>query len=735
MSGIGVNIRLIRHQRIVVYLLLVAAGLFIPPCIHGGIIGNVPVGPIDFIPLEHKPRTMITAPLTEHDRQNIIITYHLPIMSIFNDGRYRDVYLEYIPAMIEPVHGKDEPALIACVPLNKNEVQVLRYDLDEATFRKTWSGILDDSPSLLRTADVTNNGYDDILVLLHNRTGIGLIRNNGDGAFEDIEFLFDDILVSLFQVVDISGDGINDFILYDPIQNVLQFHYGFGDMIFSLERVQKLPASISFFHALPIIEDTIYDLVTVYPDNNEFSVFFGDGFGRYRHKQTQNFSSGTHSFLFTDLFANQRPDAAITEHKTGILRLYRNNSHRGFEPAGAIQLSSGIRDVIYKKDARSGSTQLCVLDVAGNRLIIMGLLPAAGDFLPSKLALASEASDMVAANLFGGDRPELYVLCTDPPMISVYWYDRSLKLNHSMISLPGNPDRFSVSRGPENRIKLVVSDKKTDFITIVSLQWERFESNMYGIPVMKSSEVIYLGVTPDVRFTIGALSYTPDDDMPTLSLFEQIAGDEYIEHTITPIQEEKIIALDVTDITGNNAVDIVYMFRRKDEHPVYVTSVLNDSGYEFRRQGNTLSLEDSTATRGFIISENTPDNYLSSFIVYLDEDGKKNGRIFRITADRSGLLSLSGVDSNGVIIRSPNEIVLLHSRSSPYSDLVYFNGLTKHIEIMRGNEDGSFMPPAPLQRVDDLTTFTVYSETANEVHSLVIGRKNTSYVEVLRIDE
>lgn len=732
MSGKGA---LIQYQRVIVCYLLITAGVIIPARINGEFIKNVPVGPIDFIPLEYKPSSMFTAHLSERNVQDLIVTYTLPVMSIFSAEGSVIVDLDHIPAMLEPMRSKDKADNLVFVPIHKSEIQVIRFDKDEAKFKRVWEKKLDNSPVLLRTADVTNNGYDDILLLLQNTAGVGFIRNNGNGAFDEIEFLFDEILVSLFQVADINGDGINDFILFDPVKNALLFQYGFGDMVFSLGGVQNLPASISFFQAMPIVEDTIYDLLTVYPETTEFSVFFGDGLGRFRHIQTHKLTSGKKTFLFTDLFDNDRSDIVITEHKTGILRLYRNNTLRGYEPAGVIQLSTGIRDVITKTDPRSGASDLYILDVAKNRLIVLRLLPSVVDFLPPKLALSSEGTDLVTANFLEGPGPELFALCKETATISIYWYNHALELNHSMISVPGSPENLYVARGPENRTKLVVSDKITDVITIVSMQWERFESNMYGIPVMKSSEVIYLGVTPDARFKIGVLSFTPDNDTPTLSLFEQIAIDEYIEHTITPIQEERIIALDVIDITGNNAIDIVYMFRTDDGQHVYITSALNDSEYVYRRQGNILALEDSTSTRGFIISENTPDNHLSSFIIYLDEDGEKKGRIFRAAADRSGLLSWLSAHSSGPIIRYPDEIVLLRSPISSYNDLVYYNALTEHIEVMYSNDDGTLMPAKPIKKVDDLSAFTTYHDPVEDARVLVIGGKGKPYIEFSRINE
>lgn len=709
--------------------------MFISVCIYADNIPNVPLGPLEFISLDFKPNSMTTARITGGDTDDLIITYERPGITIYSGDSRAFIDTEYAVSLIEPIRKRNDTDLIACVPFNRAEIQVLRFDAVKNEFGRVWSKELQSSPYMLKSADVSNNGFNDILLLLQGQPGVGVIRNNGGGRFGELEFLFDDILVSMFQVVDLNGDGINDFILFDPIQNVLRFHFGFGRMSYSLERYHTLPASINYFHALPIAEEGIYDFVAAFPDNREFRVFLGDGLGRYSHIQTRSISSQRYSFLFTDLFYNRRPDLVVAERGTGKLRLYKNKGKDGYEPAGTVQLTGGIRDIAVWKNPETGMNELYCIDIDENRLIKLKLLPAVQDYLPENLALASEPSDMVVANLFGGELPELYVLSKEAATISVYWYNRAFELNHSMISLPGNPDRLYVHPGPEDRIKLVASEIESDHITIVSMEWDTFDAHVYGIPAMTGSEVIYLGLTQDDQFRFGTISFPEQTESPILSLFDQIAKDEYIERTITPVNEGSMLALDVIDLTGNNAVDIVYMFPGENGEGVYMTSALNDSAYVFRRQEESLVLDGSTVTRGYIFSEKRTTDLHTSFIVYLDDDEKRDGGLFRITGDRNGLLSLLTANSGGKRIRSRNHVYLMPSYHSTFNDVIYYNALTEQIEIIYSNPHGEFTGHKPLKRANDLTAFTVYSEPFGEIHMLVVGRKGKSYIEVSRIEE
>lgn len=68
-------------------------------------------------------------------------------------------------------------------------------------------------------SDITNNGYDDIIVTgIGNEYRLSLIRNNGDNTFSDPEMLVDSIEIYSFISADVDNDSDND-ILYTKIDN------------------------------------------------------------------------------------------------------------------------------------------------------------------------------------------------------------------------------------------------------------------------------------------------------------------------------------------------------------------------------------------------------------------------------------------------------------------------------------------------------------------------------------
>jgi hypothetical protein len=694
---------------------------------------TIPVGPIEFLPLHDTPSDMFTSRLREDGGTDLVITFRTPSLSLIRDKDITNVELPFIPRFaVSLLTGKGHHVL-ACVPMDGKRIEILEYHDSTNTFRQRWSTELPAEPYLLQTADITGDKNDDLLLLIENRPGVGVLRSRGDGTFREPEFIFDDIIVSQFQVVDLNGDGINDVILYDPIKNMLRIHYGFGRMTFSLEKFQPLSASVNYFHAIPIVDASVFDLVVVYPDTRQFRVLIGDGFGRYAHLQTRSLTSASNAFLFCNLFDNQRTDLAVLEYDTGILRFFRNGSRRGYEASGAVVLGAGVRELVFIENGNNEDASLYVLDGGKDRLIVLDRLPAARDFLPDYLAVGGSFADVVTANLFGGRLPELYVLSNDPSAISVYWYDEHFRLNHSMIPVPGSPDRLFVQRGPMNRSKLVVSDRTSDLITIVSIRWDQGDVNMYGIPAMAGSDIIYLGLTSDNRFQFGTIAYTQLRSAASISLFEQIGSDEYIEHTITPIQHERVLGLDVLDITGNSMIDIVYLYQADDATGVFVTAALNDTEYGFRRPGNVLVLGDVPVTGGFLLAEHTGE--IQTFIVYLEHDGGSQGNFVRLRGNRHGTLAVVDKNSGGKVVRSPRDIVFLQALPGSFHDMVYYNQNTRAIELMRSDPDGVFTGTKQLYRVADYAAFTVFSEPLGEVHMLVIGKNESPFLEAVMVHD
>jgi hypothetical protein len=721
------------HQRNVAPVLILVLLLLVPVRGSANVIRNVPVGPIEFIPLGATPNNLISARVSGARHPDLIVSYDSPLISVIQGSVITTVDLPFAISLLAPVGRPGTADLLACVPVQTGDLHLLAYNPADDSFSSAGSMRLAHRPYVLQAADVTGNGLDDLLLLLQDQNGVAMIRNLGDGSFGEVEMIFEDVLVSDFQVLDLNGDGINDFILYDPIKNLLRVHYGFGQTVFSLERQHPLPESLNLFRAVPFIDESIYDLVAVYPETRNVHIYMGDGFGRYSRIQSHSLTSRVNSILFVDLFGNDRPDLVVAERETGIVRLYRNAGKLGFDSAGAIQLDRGIRDLTVVSDGSGERKAVCLLDVRNDRLIILRLLPAVSDFLPTHLALGSEPSDMVVANLFGGELPELYVLCQRAGTISVYWFDRAFRLTHTMVDLPGNPDRLYVHRGPLGRTKLVVSDRESDFITVVSIHWERFEANIYGIPAAAGSDVIHLGLSRDDTFQFS--TFTTGRGDAVLSLYEQIGSDEYIERTVSPIEEDRMLALDVVDISGNELVDMVYVYRRAGDPAVYMASAFSDREYVFRRKGAALALPDTAATRGFLLSENSGSDGPATLLVYLDRDGEAGGRLYRVRADREGGLTLLGERSGGKVVPSAKSVQLVQLPGNPFPDVVYYNAMRGRIETNRSAPDGSFMDTQGILAIDDIGSFAVYSEPMGAVQMLVVGRKGSPYVSVVRIDE
>jgi hypothetical protein len=703
---------------------------------YSEVIQIVPAGPLEFIQLGNIPKILTSAYLTDAANADLVIAYETPHISLYRSGRLTTVRIDFSVSLLTVISKPDSPDKLVCVAKGAPEVFIVSYDAERGLFHKEWSITLQEQPYLLKAGDITGNGKTDLLLLMHNKNGVAVLRNKGDDTYGEVEMLFDDLLISDFQVLDLNGDGIADFILHDPIKNALRVHYGFGQLVFSLERNHPLPASIDSFNAVRLFDKAVFDLVTVSQENRNINIYMGDGMGRYSLFQRQPLKSKINGLIFTDLFGNDLPDMVMAESETGIIRFFRNYGKHGFAPAGTVKIEKGIRDIIPYTGDIPGERFLSFMDVRNRRLVLLELLPSVKEFFPRHLALGSEPEDMVTANLFGGELPELYILCPESGTVSIYWFDMKFRLNHTVVELPGRPDRLFVHHGPAGRTKLVVSDRQTDSITVVSMRVDRNEANIYGIPADFGSEVIHLGLTSDERFRISTYSFFGERKIVQLSLFEQIGSDEYIERTVSPIEEERMIALEVEDISGNGLVDMVYLYRRAEDRVLSMTAAFNDDDYIFKRRGNVIEFNGKQFSRGFILSEKVDENDKVHFLVYLETDGEENGHLYRVLGDGEGLLTVIGGWEGRISIPGPKWLSTVSSPGKIYNDIVYYNDAASRIELVRSGSEGDLTAPAVIKdEIKGLTSCTVYSDPTGNIHMLVAGRREMPYTDINRIDE
>jgi hypothetical protein len=718
----------------VVILLLVF--LFSP--VKADVVNEIPFGPIEYIELPAVPTAMILAKFGQHSSASLIISYVDAVISITPAGSSnRDhitVLLDTPAEQLAAIENENGSDYLVVVPAGKPVIEVYRYDRSQRMLILIWSGKFEGIPYSVMAYDITGDGRSDILALFTDRPGIGILRGKGNGTFTDPEFFFEDVIVAQFEILDLNGDGLPDIVLYDPIKNTLRFHYGFGDLVFALERTMPLSGTVSRFAMLPLGDDTVMDLLVSFEDENVLAVYLGDGLGRYTGVQYLPMREPAHRIIYKDLFRNGSTDLVIFEKKTGSVSIYRNVRDRGFVFTGSLVIGSGVIDLMPVLNEQSGLVDLFFRDRNRNRITILRSLPSEPGYLPKRLALAGPPVQIHAeSGNFDKTGDHIFILSHPGSAISVFWYDKDHRLRHRMIQAPGLPEEFYVYNITDDRTKILVLNKRSDLITVLSINWITLDANVYGIPAPPGSEVVYLGSLKGNRFQFGTLIGPGRSAAASFSLFEQFGEDEYIERNITPVTEERLVSLEAVDVSKNSIIDLAYLYNDKPGSDVYLALALSDSQYVFRTIGAPLTVGDSTVSRGFLVAngKKNSDSGITELIGYLERGGNR-GRLVRATGTSSGALTF--IDESGddkLHIRSMRDIYMFNAFGKRFHDLVYLNAAKNRIECLPSDSTGLFIDPVGIFEGDSVTSFAVVRFFGSDRH-LIVGRDGDAVVTVHR---
>jgi hypothetical protein len=711
--------------------------VFLLSPVKADVVNDIPFGPIEYIELPAVPTAMILAKFGQNSSASLIVSYGDAVISIIPAGdsnRDQITVLLSTPAeLLAAIENENGSDYLIVVPSGKPIIEVYRYERSQRVLILIWSGEFDGIPYSVMAYDITGDGRSDILALFTDRPGIGILRGNGNGTFTDPEFIFDDVVVAQYEILDLNGDGLPDIVLYDPIKNTLRLHYGFGDLVFALEREIPLSGRVSRFTMLPLGDDTVMDLVVSFEDENILAIFLGDGLGRYTGVQYLPMREPAHRIIHQDLFRNGSTDLVIFQKKTGSVSIFRNVRERGFVYAGSLVIGNGVDDLLPVLNNQSGLIDLFFRDRNRSRITILRSLPSVPGYRPKQLALSGPPVQIHAeSGNFDKTGDHIFILSHAGSAISLFWYDKDHRMRHRMIQTPGLPEQFYVYNITDDRTKILVLDKRTDLITVISINWITLDANMYGIPAPPGSDVIYLGSLQGNRFQFGSLIGTGRGGAASFSLFEQFGQDEYIERNITPVTEERLVSLEAIDVSRNSFIDLAFLFYDQPGSNVYLAIALSDSQYVFRTIGAPLIVGDSTVSRGFLVANDIKNigSDITEFIGYLGRTGNR-GNLFRAVGTSSGALTYIDESRNQLHIRSMRDIDMFNTIGKRFHDLVYLNAAMHRIEYLASDSAGSFTDPISIFEDDSVTSFAVARFFGSDRH-IIIGRDGDAVVTVHR---
>jgi len=273
----------------------------------------------------------------------------------YNDDSYSDLIL-YNPQLKKIVSLSGEPngsfgkPVLSKVPFEITNIQNLveenktikRYAFTSRqnfragiySFRKNGRAVLSSSikfnsyPENLSTADVNNNGRDEILVSGSAFNGLSIISQNGSSL--KAQKVVENVSFSQAIFADLNNDGLSDIVAFNVLNNNLVFFYNDGVERFNQVRTIQMDQPISSLHAFDMNLDSYTDLVFV--KGNSINILYGDFTSSYDSVTTIPTHYYPDQIITGDFNKDGRIDIAYINREEGILSVIYSKGEKSFYP-------------------------------------------------------------------------------------------------------------------------------------------------------------------------------------------------------------------------------------------------------------------------------------------------------------------------------------------------------------------------------------------------------------------
>ena len=331
-----------------------------------------------------------------------------------SDGANPSRDIAWIPNTIEG-------PLLASVDAHDDAVSL--YAFRDGSFVRTGSLTTGQLPAQIIAADLTGDGWDDLVVRNAGDGTLSVFHNNPLGVNGNEPFLlaqrfFVGLGVSDVEVIDTNGNGDPELVVTNKLTGQLSVLPNWGNGTFagpvpyragtglseidpgSTPEVTSLEATAGVA-AGSITPGGPTDLLTINPGSNTLDVLAGPGDGRFANPVTIQTPSPAQIVRMADFTGDSLNDLAVLT--AGGLSVYLANGKGGFLPPTTYAVPPESDGLTVADVTRNGKLDLLVGDAYGDVLVLLGN----GDGTFEPYHEANQAVELAVADLAGNGSKDI----------------------------------------------------------------------------------------------------------------------------------------------------------------------------------------------------------------------------------------------------------------------------------------------------------------------------------------
>lgn len=647
----------------------------------------------------------------------------LTVDSVFATSPIRLAYLPVPPMTISVGRQEDGAPMMILVDHGSKGISIFTQLVGD-TLRPSSSFSLPYQIDRLVLADITADRREDILVFQKNTPGILSFINKGSGVFTAGPLIAPENPVGALASGHLNDDQVLDLVLYDWVKSELHFLYGVGRGRFFDQTTLPVMGEIKEIALVDMNADSYADLLLWMAKPSEVAILLGDGLGDFHKDVKSGIPLPTRRLYPADLNNDGWNELVCFSPQVSLQLLHRASDGR-FETLAEYSVARST-DVLLADVDGDRLKDLLLVNPVDYEIVLMSHAEKRRELSDSLVLVTGLGPGSILSSDFDGDSfGDLAILNSGSNTLSI-WLNREQRLEQTSYSIPPGASSMSLSTVTDSTALFVLSHSTSRSVSFLTINRNSHTTIAAVVPHVGNLEFIAseYSSTGGVRFYCYGL---PDDEGPSLVLFEQIGPRTFIEQSLRLVPDT-LLGATVTDLTNDGFLDIVYVYRNAQTNAFELAVSLGDSTATFGSKIFSYEFKETSVQRSFVWDMDfNNDGHRDVVIAF-----PSVARLMKVAlGNGDGTLQEPVTIAEGARLDLRSQLQIVDLDTDGKVDIVFNESAAMAICWLRGRGDGTFHPLETILPSYGVSHFSIVDLNRDGVNDFALAYAEKGVVKIV----
>ena len=579
-------------------------------------------------------------------------------------------------------------------------------------------------------ADINNDKRSDICLFGKRMSGVTTLLGQSGGGFRPGPLLFPEVSVSDLKTADINGDGITDVVLLNWLSDQLTVFYGIGQGIYAEQVAVDLPGTPNDLAISAVTRDRTMQVVTTLPNKHALATLRGNSTGEFDITGTIDCTGEPSGIMLGRINDDQYLDI-VSSTGQGIA-VYLGQSATDFGPATEFGVASSIHSWLLADLDGDGKNDLVFIDATTKRLGVLSNADWSGNIdWPAEYAVGASPMGLLSFDCNGDGLTDVAVVNSVSSTLSILLnVGRGRLSGQQSLRVAEEPTLVNlVQQTGTGEQTLVTSHAGGDKVTVIQLTDEIHRSSSFTVPTGSNPDVILAKADAGLhQMEMLVRCRDPKDATPSLSLFKQISGGQFLERSIISNIRDKITALNVDEQPAKGKYELFVVTNNTVSKQSTISRSVADQEFDFGATTPLISFPDPLACTHSIFTGLVNGDTYKDIVIGLDPPRNELGILY---ARKDGFFHDSLEWIRNVHPLNTAAIDLCDVDGDGHVDIVLVDSIRNSIVVLYGRESGRFGGPTQICPAQGVSAFRIASLRRQGVQDLILANTMRGTISIM----